>query len=62
MPRIIEVIVSPSGEVSIQTKGYTGSSCQQASLFLEQALGVTTSEKKTSEYFESETTQQHVQQ
>ena len=34
MQRIIEVIVSPKGETSIQTKGYSGGSCLAASQFL----------------------------
>ena len=44
MPRIIEVTVSPRGETTVQTKGYTGGDCLQASKFLEQALGVTASD------------------
>ena len=40
MPQIIEVTVSPQGETTVQTKGFTGSTCQEASKFLEQALGV----------------------
>jgi hypothetical protein len=62
MPRIIEVIVSPQGEVTMQTKGYAGSDCLQASSFLEQALGVVTSDQKTTEFFATETTQQHLTQ
>lgn len=62
MPRIIEVIVSPSGETTIQTKGYSGSDCLQASKWLEQAIGVSTTDRKTAEYFQAETTEQHVQQ
>ena len=42
MSRVIEVIVSPQGETTVQTKGYTGGDCLQASKFLEQALGVAT--------------------
>ncbi len=44
MPRIIEVTVSPRGESTVQTKGYTGGDCLAASRFLEQALGVSTGE------------------
>jgi len=62
MPRIIEVIVSPIGETTIQTKGYSGSECQQASKWLEQALGVSTADRKTAECFEAQTTEQQVQQ
>ena len=35
MSRVIEVIVSPQGETTVQTKGYAGSECQQASKFLD---------------------------
>ncbi len=62
MPRIIEVIVSPQGEVTLQTTGYAGSDCLQASQFLEQALGVVTNDQKTTEFFETETTQQQLMQ
>ena len=44
MSRIIEMTVSPTGETSIQTKGIAGSDCLQASKWLEQALGITTSD------------------
>lgn len=62
MPRIIEVIVSPAGETSIQTKGYTGSDCFQASRFLEEALGVKTADKPTSEFYSSLTQPVEIQQ
>jgi hypothetical protein len=53
MPRIIEIIVSPTGETTVQTKGYTGSDCFQASKFIEEALGVKTADRPTSEFFAS---------
>jgi hypothetical protein len=62
MPRIIEVIVSPQGAVTLQTKGYAGSDCLQASRFLEQALGVVTNDQKTAEFYQAENTQQHLTQ
>jgi hypothetical protein len=62
MPRIIEVIVSPTGETRLQTRGYSGGDCLQASRFLEQALGVTTADSKSAEFFEAASTEQHVQQ
>jgi hypothetical protein len=62
MSRIIEVIVSPQGETTIQTKGYIGSDCLQASKFLEQALGVVATDRKSGEFYHTETTTQHVQQ
>ena len=62
MPRIIEVVVSPTGEATVQTKGYAGADCLQASKSLEQALGVPTADRKTDEYYhivpEQQTTRQ----
>lgn len=52
MPRIIEVTVSPKGEVAVLTKGYTGADCLQASRFLEQALGLSTVERKTAAFYQ----------
>jgi hypothetical protein len=62
MPRIIEVVVSPTGETTVQTKGYAGADCLQASKFLEQALGVVTSDTKTAEYHQTVDAEQQVQQ
>ena len=52
MARIIEVIVSPTGETTVQTRGYAGGDCLQASKFLEQSLGVKTTERPTPEFYE----------
>jgi hypothetical protein len=62
MARIIEITVSPQGEVTVQTKGYAGSSCLQSSRLLEEALGVVSSDKKTLEFFQTEEVRQQVQQ
>ena len=62
MHRIIEVTVSPKGETTLQTKGYAGGECLQASKFLEQALGVITADHKTGEYYQTASTEQHIQQ
>jgi hypothetical protein len=53
MPRTIEVIVSSTGEITVQTKGCAGSDCYQVSRFLEQALGTKTSDRPTSEFYQS---------
>ncbi|MCH8149830.1 MAG: DUF2997 domain-containing protein, partial [Planctomycetes bacterium] len=37
--KTIEIIISPSGQSRVETKGYSGSKCQEASRFLEAALG-----------------------
>jgi hypothetical protein len=62
MARIIEVVVSPTGDTTIQTRGYIGSECLQASEFLEQALGSITADHRTNEYYQTQQVQQQIQQ
>jgi len=38
--KTIEIIVSPTGEIQIDAKGFKGADCEQATQFLEEALGV----------------------
>ena len=37
--KTIEIIVSPKGETQVETKGFSGSGCREASKFIESALG-----------------------
>ncbi len=62
MPRIIEVTVTPQGDVTVQTQGYLGAGCLQASKFLEEALGVVTTERKSAEFFASIQTDAQISQ
>jgi hypothetical protein len=50
MPRTIEIIVSPNGEVSIDAVGFKGADCEKATAYLEQALGVVGKKTKKPEY------------
>jgi hypothetical protein len=50
MRKTIEIIVSPTGESRVETKGYAGVECKAASQFLEQALGKKTGEQCTPEF------------
>ena len=50
MTKIIEIIVLPTGQTKIETKGFTGSSCRDASRFLEHAIGFKTEERTTAEF------------
>lgn len=50
MTNVIEVIVSPTGETRVETKGFAGASCQDASRLIEQALGQRTGEQLTAEF------------
>lgn len=58
MNRTIEVIVTSAGETKIETKGFAGGACRDASRFIEQALGVATSENLTAEFYQQQSTTQ----
>jgi len=58
----IEIIVTPEGRTTVQTLGFTGPSCRDASKFIEQALGQRTGEKLTAEFYQTESIQQTNQQ
>lgn len=51
--KLIEITISPDGQTRLETRGFQGASCQQASRLLEQALGQTSAEQLTSEYYQS---------
>ena len=50
MDKKIIITVSPTGETTVQTSGYTGPACKDASRFIEEALGQATAERLTPEY------------
>lgn len=54
MNKVIEIIVSPTGQTRVETKGFTGSQCRQASAFIEQALGARVGERLTAEFHQQE--------
>lgn len=47
----IEIIVSTKGETRVTTKGFAGAECQQASRFVEEALGRRIADSITSEFY-----------
>lgn len=51
--KVIEVVVAPNGETTVQTRGFAGAECQEASRWLERSLGITAAEQKTSEYYQT---------
>jgi len=62
MSQYIEIIISPQGQSQLQTHGFAGNTCRQASAFLEQALGTSSEEQLTPEFYlnqSNETQQQH---
>ena len=62
MTQIIEILVSPTGQSTVQTKGFVGSSCRDASKFIEQALGQQIGEQLTAEFHQTQPVQQQQQQ
>ena len=60
--KTIEITVSPKGETKIETKGFTGSSCREASRNLERALGLAQSDAPTAEFYQPQPVQTQQQQ
>lgn len=52
MRQEIIVTINPDGLTSVETKGYVGKSCQDASRFIEEALGKVQSEKLKPEFYQ----------
>ena len=59
MPQI-KIRFAKSGATTIETTGFTGTACQGASEFVEKALGNTSDEKKTAEYYEKSESHAHL--
>jgi hypothetical protein len=60
--KTIEITISPTGQTSIETKGFSGSECRQASEFIEKALGQRTGEQLTGEFYAQERQTQRLQE
>ncbi len=60
--KTIEIIIDAKGQSTLQTKGFAGSSCRDASRFIEQALGERSSEQLTPEFYEPTSAEQHIEQ
>lgn len=50
--KTIEITISPTGRSTVETSGFAGSTCQEASRFIEQALGKTVGEQRTAEFYQ----------
>jgi hypothetical protein len=60
--KTIEILIDPKGTVVVQTKGFAGASCKDASRFVEQALGERTAERLTAEFHQQHPNRQRVGQ
>ena len=47
----MEITISPTGETVLETKGFSGPECREASAFLEAALGTRAAERLASEFY-----------
>ena len=62
--KTIEITVSTDGSMKIETHGFVGGECRDASRFLELALGQRQSERLTADFYreavtEAQATQRH---
>ncbi len=60
--KTIEITVSPKGETQVETRGFTGGECREASRFVEQALGRKTAETLTAEFHQGHQAGQELRQ
>jgi hypothetical protein len=60
--KIIEITVDPQGQAKIETRGFTGGECREASKFIEQALGQRTDEKLTADFYQAQSSEQQLKQ
>ena len=60
--KTIEIVVSPTAQTQVETKGFSGSECRNASRFLEEALGARVSEQLTAEFHEAASSRTQLEQ
>jgi len=48
--KAIEIIINSSGQLTINAAGFSGSDCEKATAFLEQALGKLTAKQRKPEW------------
>jgi hypothetical protein len=53
--KTVIVEVAPTGEITIDAVGFSGASCEQATKFLEEALGTVSNKAKKPEYHQRHT-------
>jgi hypothetical protein len=53
MNRSIEILIAPDGTLTIDAVGFKGADCDQATKFLEVALGLTAGRQRKPEYHQT---------
>lgn len=59
--KTIEITVLPNGQTNVETKGFVGAECRQASQFIEKALGQQTDEVLKAEFHSMTSAQSSLQ-
>ena len=60
--KTIEITIDKAGNTKVETKGFEGSSCREASRFVEVALGRRTAEQLKPEFHQGQAVERHVEQ
>ena len=60
--KTIEITIDRDGQSRVETKGFSGHDCRQASRFVEAALGVVLNDRPTSEAFQAQEQSQKINQ
>lgn len=60
--KTIEITVAPDGHSKVETSGFTGDHCREASRFIEQALGMSTQERLKPEFYLQADSQQQLRE
>jgi len=48
--KVVEIIIQASGQLTINAAGFSGTDCEKATAFLEQALGKLTAKQRKPEF------------
>ena len=60
--KIIKITVEPQGATKVETRGFSGGECREASRFVEQALGTRSAETVTAEFHQGQQAGQQLEQ
>ena len=60
--KTIEITVDAQGRVTVETRGFAGGQCREASRSVEEALGARTSERMTAESYQAQDGRQDLRQ
>ena len=60
--KTIEITVDPKGQSKVETRGFAGGECREASRFVEQALGTRSAETLTAEFHQGQQADEELRQ